>query len=472
MGTAGNKGLVLELQRSCMNGYFPGDTFAGLLHVAPERNESVGFDADYHLEEITTEFKGIERVDTSWVSKEYRKNVKQLNKDSRRVQRCVVEGALRAGARGNFGEDACRVFLIRFSIPEWIPPSFSGVVARYSYQLDISVKFAIAGPDNRSNGHTVSLRESIHVWPPASPDPCLLGDASVFAQTETTATFLDTFGDDIEIKCWEVGFGTTIDDLVENVEMLQQESLSTPYSPAYQGERLSRTASLDTRPNLSPGDVLKKRLFDKYQDTTSAVDRRDMVVHILPEPTENAEIVRQESGSKSPLINPKSEQRQRYFDGLPESSSSFRLRIEDIVFARIHLHSSGEQEPLCPGKSVVGTIEFTESPDVVRCVKYAVALEIEEQIENEWISKGKSAALGGRLHQTVEESVHISPDTVSTCFYVTLPPNATPDFRSDLMSLQWGLRFYFYMTIRNQKSIKTLEWKIPLKIRPPCSSFV
>ena len=466
MEIPGVTGLVLELQKSCMNGYFPGDTFAALLHVTCGREGSGGFDDGFHLDEITTEFKGVERVDTSWVSKEYRKNVKQINNDSRRVQRCVVKGNLRAAARGDLGEDACRVFLIRFTIPDWVPPSFNGIVARYSYQLDISVKYAMLGIEKSSDGHVVRLRESIYVWPRVSQGPMILGDVSAFQESQTTARFLDTFDDDLEIKCWEVGFGTTIEDAVENVEMLHQESLSTPYSPAYQGERLSRTASLDTRPDPSPGDILKKRLFDKYQ--SAPVDgMKEMLIQVLPEPTENAEIVRHESGSKSPLSNAISQQRRRYFDGLSESSSNFRLRIEDIIFAKIHLHSSGEQEPLCPGKSVVGTIEFTESPTLVRCVKYAVALEVEEQIEEEWISKGKSASLGGRLHQTVEESVHLSPDTVSSCFYFTLPPNATPDFRSDLISLQWGLRFYFYMTIRNQKTIKTLEWKIPLKIQPP-----
>lgn len=464
------KSMVLDLQTSSMNGYFPGDTFTALLHVTPGRGG--GFHVTHHLEEITTEFMGIERIDTSWVSKEYRKSVQKRNKDSRRIQRCVVEGKLRAGARGDFGEDACRVFLLRFLIPDWIPPSFSGIVARYSYQIDITVKYGVVGPEESSSGHVATFRDSIRVWPHQSPEYCMLGDVSAFRGSSSTAMFLDTMEDTncIEIKCWEVGFGTTIEDAVENVELLKQESnLSTPYSPAYQGERLSRTASLDTRADTTPGNMLKKRLFDKYQDASARSSMKEMLVQVLPEPTaeQHADIV----GPKSPLMHAASHQRMEYFDGLPNSSSSFRLRIEDLVFARIHLHSSGDQEPLCPGKSLLGTIEFTESPTMVRCVKYVVALEIEELIQKEWISKGKSAALGGRLRQTVEESVHLCPDTVSSCFYFTLPPNASPDFSTDLITLQWGLRFYFYMTVRNERSIKTLEWKIPLKIQPPvCNS--
>lgn len=477
MRDSGANGVLLELQKRYVNGYSPGDTFAALLHVRPALDPSGAkglhheavFDVEHHLDEITTEFKGIERVDTSWVSKSYRKHVTQINSDPRRVQRCVVEGKFRAGTRGDFGEDACRVFLIRFTIPDWIPPTFSGIVARYSYYIDISVKYTVLGLDERPSEQIVKLRDILHVWPHPLTESELQGTASAFRGSKVTARLHDANEEHscVEIKCWEVAFGTTIDDAVENVELLRQESqISTPYSPAYQGERLSRTTSLDTRHDPSPSEMLKKRLFEKYQGP-SPEDMQEMLVKVLPEPTENAELVRNDSGSKSPLSNPISERRRRYFDGLSESASNFRLRIEDIIFARIHLHSSGDQEPLSPGKSLVGTIEFTENPSLIRCLKYVVALEIEEQIDEDWISKGKSASLGGRLHQTVEESIHLSPDTVSSCFYFTLPANATPDFKTDLMSLRWGLRFYFYMTIRNQKSVKTLEWKIPLKIRPP-----
>eukprot|EP00889_Picochlorum_renovo_P000284 jgi/Picre1/27314/NNA_000283.t1 len=128
----GTRGLFLEICQGSQ-GYMPGDAVSALLYVDP----SAVAENSYMLDQVLVHVEGIERVDTSWVSKEYRAGDAKLNTDSRRIQRPVVRGDLRAAARGGFGEGARRVFLLRFTLPEWLPPTFRGIVARYSYMMNI-----------------------------------------------------------------------------------------------------------------------------------------------------------------------------------------------------------------------------------------------------------------------------------------------------------------------------------------------
>lgn len=88
--------------------YMPGDTVTAVLlastYVQPE---------DVELHDLEIKFAGIERVDTAWVTSQYRKEVPAINTDRRRVQRRVVHSHLHAATQGNFLESSTRRFLIK-----------------------------------------------------------------------------------------------------------------------------------------------------------------------------------------------------------------------------------------------------------------------------------------------------------------------------------------------------------------------
>ena len=468
--------VVLDL---CQNsyGYLPGETVTALLQVSGYRESIRSSDGDPSsldtvcLDEVIVECIGVERVDTSWVSKEYRKGVASLTTDSRRVQRHVIHGKLRAATEGGFGDQDCRVFMVRFDLPEWIPPTFKGMTVRYTYFVDVSVGYMFAGEN-----FTETLRQSIHVWPKIQNsdvsndilDPVI--PKSLFSVGEPTAHGMTAVHHDsdrdrsVKIACWEVGAGTTIDDAIVHVESLKIESQnSTPYSPAYQGERLSRSSSLDTKAakgldvDASPADLLKRKLFLTPYD--KSLDRGKRVVSVIPESDGE---VKSTNTSGVTTANPSTS-----FDGV-SGSVSFKLRVEDKSFATIHIHSSQNvEDELAPGKSIIGTIEFPESPSLIRCLKYVVALELDEMIAEQWRAKGKSAASGGVVSHTVDETVQISTDTLSSYFMFSLPSDSTPNFSTELITLRYGLRFYFYIKVNDEINIKTVEWKIPLNVHCP-----
>lgn len=432
----GTRGLFLEICQGSQ-GYMPGEAVSALLYVDP----SAIAENSYMLDQVLVHVEGIERVDTSWVSKEYRAGDTKLNIDSRRIQRPVVRGNLRAAARGGFGEGARRVFLLRFTLPEWLPPTFRGIVARYSYMINIEVTYRCcgSGEDVRTSPlQSAHVRQAVHVWPRASHMPYDPGEDS---------------DDSLKIMCWEVDVGTTLEDAVQQVDSLMSESQnSTPYSPAYQGDRLSRTASLDTGGDLPPAELLKKRLMMTPQTNVGRL------VSVIPE-SEISEIL--DSEPKSPMESASS----RIFDG-QGGVSSFRLKMEDVPLANIHLHGSGHVDcALGPGKTVAGTIEFPEHPSRVQCHKFVVALEMEERVAEKWQARGRSMAMNGCLNQTIDECIQLSADMLTSYFMFSLPTDAAPNFKTSLITLEWGLRFHFYARLKGEKEIKRLEWKIPLKVR-------
>ena len=510
----------LELGQAA-KGYNPGDTVHALLHIraaegsglagrasrppSPRRTPGPSRDdkgsakercADVdaqsiQLEDVLITFKGIERVDTSWVSTSYRNDVKPLNADSRRVQRPVIEASLQASTARDLGDDGCRVYLIRFRLPEWLPPTFHGFAVRYWYYLDVRVRWSLLLPaEEVANARTGQvpgshlnesrIREVVRVWP-LNDSRSQAGAMDGVRREDQESGTQCTGGENARggalprVKCWEVGYGTTIEDAIENLELLGRDSSnSAPYSPAYLSNSLSRTSSLEPERgrrsggagralSQEPSAVLSRKLFQAAQQGILD-EQKSANVRIVTE--ESASLVHSgpASAAKTPIAGP-SNTRAGYWDGMPGSTSSFRLRVGDTVFATIHLHpasASFEEETsrgLTPGASLVSTLEFVNT-DLVRCLKYMVSLEMEESVAEAWRWKGRGHVLGNIL----EERASLSPDTLASCVYFTLPSDATPSFESDVVTLTWGLRFAFcYVSVGG--GIEKVKWKIPIRFR-------
>lgn len=469
-------------------GYKASSTVHFLLHVVDSSaatEDCPAGDSPPVLEDITITFRGIERVDTSWVSKEYRKGVQPLNSDTRRVQRPVVSATLQASTARDFGEEGCRVYLIRMRLPDWVPPTFQGVAVRYNYFMEVAVRWR-EGSNGRAEEREERVKSVVCVWPCEEMNE--MSTATVL--DEAALKGLDPSAP--QIKCWEVGYGTRIEDAIENVELLRQDSAnSVPYSPAYLSNSLSRTASLDypgSRSSEQPSELLSRRLFQAAQDAMLE-EQRQLELRVVTE--EEAGVVVMPGGKvpKTPITEasrllsvskrlglsgrPASQSSvgQRYWDGVPGSVSSFRLRFADSVFATVHLHPAkaavddagrDDTKPtrgLVPGMSLIGALEFVNH-ERVQCVKYVVSLEMEETVMEAWRVKGREHT----LNRIVDERTSLAPNTLASCVYFTLPSDATPSFQSEVVTLAWGLRFHFYVRVNDSSVVETVEWKIPLRM--------
>ena len=97
--------LHLHLTTSATS-YKPGDTVIALLQASSGASP-------VELLEVELQFAGVERVDTSWVSPAYRKDVAPINADKRHLQRHVVFSRLQAATQGTLGGSRFRKFVVR-----------------------------------------------------------------------------------------------------------------------------------------------------------------------------------------------------------------------------------------------------------------------------------------------------------------------------------------------------------------------
>ena len=178
-------------------GYRPGDTVTALLQASTSQPDSV------ELQEVEIDVTGVERIDTSWVSPAYRREVPPINNDRRRLQRLVIHSRLQAATQGAFSDSSLRRFVIRwgplgsprrrgrggvslpspasgqlqllpyptsptafptrcptccrFALPSWLPPTFRGTAVRYSYALQARVSYRELQPGELAEAEANAL---------------------------------------------------------------------------------------------------------------------------------------------------------------------------------------------------------------------------------------------------------------------------------------------------------------------------
>lgn len=91
--------------------YRPGETVTALLQVLATSRQPV---EGVELHEVEIECGGVERVDTSWVSADYRRGVPTIKSDKRRHDRSVFQTRLQAATQGDFSDASLRRFVVRW----------------------------------------------------------------------------------------------------------------------------------------------------------------------------------------------------------------------------------------------------------------------------------------------------------------------------------------------------------------------
>ncbi|KAL4457739.1 hypothetical protein ABPG75_012604 [Micractinium tetrahymenae] len=232
----------------------PGETVTALLQVSCSQPEAL------ELQEVEIEFTGVERVDTSWVLPTYRRATPPINADKRKVQRYVVQSRLQAATQGTFSDLSLRRFVIRFTLPGWLPPTFRGTAVRYIYYLQAVVKYRSAADSGdtgafaaaASQPGSAASRVPLHLWPAKQQQlesatlertPSLLSPAGASLSATAAAAAADGSllsppiqSEDVPIKCWEIGPGTAVQDAVAHIVKLASQpaaSLGRPTSPGH-----------------------------------------------------------------------------------------------------------------------------------------------------------------------------------------------------------------------------------------------
>jgi len=443
-----NSSVVQLSLATALPAYRPGEPVTALLHASTSLPE------DIELKEVEIVFAGVERVDTSWVSPSYRKNVPAINSDRRRVQRNVVKANLQAATQGNFSDANLRRFLLRFKLPAWLPPTFKGTAVRYSYHLDAHLNYfqyeagvvaaaAAAGVDPPKQGTPglISTRLALHIWPDQGSTTGGNADTNSAVANKKSGTlhhlknasgdvFPLVLDEDAPIKCWEVGPGTAVEDAIKHISTLLRAGPGVPPSPFSPGRMktgLSRQESsgplLAASSVLSSGALGSRRLHsdsaseishDEGPASTSHSGQLLSGAHTASRPSgaPSRVSIASETSEHSAAISTATTGTavQSTEAGGAGGLRDFALRIGDAPLCRVAIHPP-LLGPLQPGATVACTLEFptnasystfgddTNGKDAphaaissLRCMQVSVTLETEESVDLVWRPVGKGGA--------------------------------------------------------------------------------
>ncbi|KAK9918728.1 hypothetical protein WJX75_006323 [Coccomyxa subellipsoidea] len=170
--------------------YCSGDSFTATLEVSNESGMPDVFNGPIEVATVNVDFSGSERIDRSWVSSSYQPaSVQFLREGKREVRQILRTPPARLVMQDTVlipGES--RRWLLRCRLPRTLPPSFKGVAARFSYQLQATVQFAL--PKQLPSLPSIPLSSSAAVL----ADSHELGRGNPFASAISAAASNDGAG--------------------------------------------------------------------------------------------------------------------------------------------------------------------------------------------------------------------------------------------------------------------------------------
>ncbi|EIE18927.1 hypothetical protein COCSUDRAFT_49110 [Coccomyxa subellipsoidea C-169] len=496
--------------------YCSGDFLTATLEVLNDSSVPESFSGPIEVATVNVDFSGSERIDRSWVSSSYQPVSAQFLREGKREVRQI----LRTPPARLVMQDTILVpgdsrrWLLRFRLPRTLPPSFKGVAARFSYQLQATVQFALpkklpsipsiplsssaavladshepgrnpfvtasaaasndGGGSWSRRGSSGSLAQSASL--PLPPSDNLAAPSRYQTAEASTPVHLWPAWDPSERR-GGVGSVAAGDDAEQAAELgregeaggsgkgfafQQLEGDGQAWQPAF-------LTSIDHRPSVTaetptfPPPALSQDADDPGEaadeDGADAITPlSEMTLHPAGE-SEDAEGP-QSSALRSARSATSTGRHMLTSPTTPGEAAlrSYNLRVGDAALVRVALHAPSDGH-VALGSVLSGTLDFRASqeaaalnPEAPRCVQVAVLLETEEVVNERWRSSSAARQQNSSIRKVWGEHVEITADLVLTHFMFSLPADAPASFATHLVSLRWVLRFEFTTSVAKPAS--------------------
>eukprot|EP00884_Botryococcus_braunii_P011510 jgi/Botrbrau1/2035/Bobra.0047s0015.1 len=164
------------------------------------------------------------------------------------------------------------------------------------------------------------------------------------------------------------------------------------------------------------------------------------------------------------------------------SLRNYNLRVGQEILVALALHAplDGSVEL---GSTLAGTLDMRRGQRGAdssgsmppRCIQVVVTLETEEIIQPPYHVRGPNHKEPLVIRKVYDEQVEVTQDVVLSHFMFSVPYDAPPTFATQLVSLQWLLRFEFTAAYPGQtsgwlvqpKPPEKVTWSLPFLVRPP-----
>ncbi|KAK9814302.1 hypothetical protein WJX72_003654 [[Myrmecia] bisecta] len=424
--------LHLRLDRPS---YRPGDVVTATLQIATDALPGTAI----HVDALTVQAFGSERVDPSWVSPAYHAGTVVVEQDSRRITRDIFRTQPKhVLAHCQLAGLARRSFMLRLKLPDALPPTFRGGAARFSYALEARLQYSVEPEVINNTGANVSRQGS------AGRLGFLRYSSSVDSH----------------------GAGTTaVQQRVQKECLAKLPVLVWPFKGT--SESIDRRAvAAPSSPVQDEAPVLHYQMGCSGSDLLLSCEE---VLDLPAAPPRDGDLLAAPSPS---------------YAGDNSLSRSFALRIGASPLVRLGVHEPLDG-PLRLGSTLAGTLDFRASHEAAilhqqspKCAQVIILLETEECVCSPWQVARRAHAAPGLVRKVYDEHQELTMDTLLSHFIFSIPYDAPASFSTELLNLRWLLRFEFtaipssapggwQQLSRPVQKPEQITWVLPLVVQPP-----
>ncbi|XP_076917585.1 uncharacterized protein LOC143577711 [Bidens hawaiensis] len=477
--------LKLEADK---NVYRPGDPVTITVEIRNPPAES-----SLLLDKLSFEATGIEKLDTQWFNthKPLPNSPDSSNHNRRRRGEYVFMDTSVPSVVSNqlLSSGTTRTYILKMNLPTVIPPSYRGSTVRYLYHVKSVLSGKYLNMDDGRPRHqlpAIETRLPLQIWVTEKTNGLLNEETGSNGIVPATPILLDVYWKDMDAESEWARANETFDGVEEDYESqkddvssvssynprgslqkafgsqlsLQSSSKDVPYH-----DQKSTVSSYMALPQVSAAEVL----YGSSEDILSA--RRSSAI-VSPNQQPSSRSLSREDDSKSSSATKTAEHVAS--EGFIRGRKSYNIRLDDQVLLRFS--PTKPESTYYFGDMIGGTLTFFHEEGSRRCLELSVTLELLETISR------RSAHPSRRHSPTITkiQSDHheVVADLVQTSFLFSVPMDGPMSFSTRHVSVQWVLRFEFFITPKNVDWTRyehplliegrdKFEWVLPITVHAP-----
>lgn len=476
--------------------YRPGDSVVVTIEISnPLAKNTL---CSFLVERLTFDMKGIEKLDTQWFATQ--KSLPGLK--HKRGEYVFMDCSTPAIVSNQIvSSGATKTYVVRTSLPNVIPPSYRGATVRYLYYVRsiLSGQWLILenGESQKELEKDITELETripLQIWVTQKASGLQFDDGQSDGIVPATTIQMDVYWKEMDSDTdWarandifdggEEGYESSRDEIssVSSYNPMKDHlprafgsSLSLQSSvarssfkdlPYPEGGGRTSLSSHAEFPSLSVAEVLYDSSADvlSQQKSSIIVSPSQQLNHTKSFSTEDDNGESFAPGSIQPVAS------EGFIRG-----RSYNIRLDDQVLLRFSPKNSDSTYYF--SDMIGGTLTFFHEEGTRRCLEVSITLETSETISRRSVhpSRRNSPTI-----TKVQSDYHeVVADLVQTSFLFSIPIDGPMSFSTPHVSVQWVLRFEFFITPKNVDWTRyehplliegrdKSEWVLPITVRAP-----
>ncbi|CAN1325511.1 hypothetical protein LINPERPRIM_LOCUS33521 [Linum perenne] len=469
--------------------YRPGDSIFVTIEINnPSHGSAQNIpSAPLLIERLGFEIKGIEKLDNQWFATPKVASGSRQRRGEHVFMDCSTSTLV---SNHVISPGATKTYVVRTVLPTVIPPSYRGATIRYMYYVKgiLSGRWLIMDnghPHKESRNDLILLeaRNPLQVWVTQKNNGLIAeegpNDGIVPAITiQLDVHWREMDGDSEWARANEVedaleeGYESSKDE-VSSISSYNhaRESIHKPFGSTLSLQSASARSLTPPFPRLSVAEVFYDPAAGNLGTESNNSSRDKTSENFSPKPHFEEENAGASSTTAGTTDDPAPS------EGFSRGRS-YNIRMDDRVLLRFSPRNSDSTYYF--SDMIGGTLTFFHEEGARRCLEVSITLEISETINRQFAHTSRKTS--PTITKVQSDHHEVVADLQQTSFLFSIPMDGPMSFSTSRVSIQWALRFEFFITPKNVdwsryehplliEARDKSEWVLPITVHatPPAA---